>query len=73
MSFMFHHGTIVRLKGIITGKLGEKEIREQRSENEGFTGGSQIYFGRRGLTREKALSFQPSALSHPKLLALRGV
>ena len=41
---------IVRLLGIIIGKLGEKEVGEQRSENEGVRGGGRIYFGRRGLT-----------------------
>jgi hypothetical protein len=34
----------------IIGKLGRKEIREQRSENEGVRGGGRIYFGRRDLT-----------------------
>jgi hypothetical protein len=28
----------MRQRGIITGKLEKKEIREQRSENEGVTG-----------------------------------
>jgi hypothetical protein len=37
----------------IIGKLGKKEIREQRSENEGLTGAGQIYFGVEGLTKEK--------------------
>ena len=47
---VFHPGSSVRQMGIIIGKLGEKEIREQRSENEGVTGGGRIYFGRGGLT-----------------------
>jgi hypothetical protein len=47
---MVDHVPIMRLKGEITGKLGKKEIREQRSENEGLTGGERIYFGWKGLT-----------------------
>ena len=35
----------MRLKGIMIGKLGKKEIREQRSENEGVRGGAQTYLG----------------------------
>jgi hypothetical protein len=35
------------------GKLGKKEIREQRSEKEGVTGGGRNYFGGRGLTAGK--------------------
>jgi hypothetical protein len=50
MAIVFHHGSSVRLWGVIIGKLGEKEIREQRSENEGVTGGGRIYFGCGGLT-----------------------
>jgi hypothetical protein len=51
---MVDHVPIMRLKGVITGKLGKKEISEQRSENEGLTGGERIYFGWRGLTRDLA-------------------
>jgi hypothetical protein len=47
---MVDHVPIMRLKGEITGKLGKKEIREQRSENEGLTGGWRNYFGQGDLT-----------------------
>lgn len=51
MATAFDHGTIVRQNGEMIGKLGKKEIREQRSENEGLTGERRIYFGGGGLTR----------------------
>jgi hypothetical protein len=32
------------------GKLGKREIREERQENEGLEEAGRIYFGGRGLT-----------------------
>jgi len=48
---------MMRLGTLMIGKLGEKEIREQRAENEGVTGGERIFFAGRGLTGEEGQKF----------------
>ncbi len=53
METAFDHETIVRQMGIIIGKLGREDIREQRSEKKGLRGSGRIYFRVGGLTRKE--------------------
>jgi hypothetical protein len=58
MAIVFHHGSIVRFWGVITGKLDETGNRDQGIGNKELTRTAKIYFGRRGLTGK-----QPTANS----------
>lgn len=59
------HETSMRRKAVIIGKLRRGEIREQRQEKKGLTGGGRNYFGCRGLTGRTVVSEQWTVVSRP--------